>query len=316
MGPGFKYHVVTIAALFFALTVGLVVGSLYVSPQVADGQKRAITNLRDTINKNVADQRAEIERYQKFVAETSPLLIQDRMKGEPVAIIQTGDYPDAVEKVRAALTQASARIVSVTHLDEAFNRSDDRLDAQLADLKKDAAEVTEGEIALPKNRDELTAALASILTRQGHPPDFLLPLLEDANYLHIEPDARYEQAPRYVIVVAGSRLPDSTRPVNVDAPLISALQKAGVRVIACEPQSAAGADSAAYQTLGVNVAVIENVDSDIGPATLLLALRGNAPAETPAAPKPNPKGIGNREQRTTAGGASGKNPKSRIQNPK
>ena len=309
MGPGFKYHVVTIAAIFFALTLGLVVGSLYVSPQVADGQKRAITNLRETINKDVADQRAEIERYQKFVAAASPVLIQNRMKGEPVAIIQTGDYPDAVERVRAALTQANARIVSVTHLDEAFNRSDDRLQAQLAQLKPDDATIMTGETAPPKNRDELTAALAAILTRQGHPPDSLLPLLEDGNYLHLEPDAKFTQAPRCVIIVAGSRLADSTRPANVDAPLIAALQKTGARVIACEPQNPFAADSAVYQTLGVNVAVIENVDSDIGPAALILALRGAgtesddtpAPNNPPAAPK-------------TAPPAS--NPKSKIQNPK
>ena len=300
MGPGFKYHVMTIAAIFFALTLGLVVGSLYVSPQVADGQKRAITGLRETINKNVADQRAEIERYQKFVATTSPLLIQNRMKGEPVAIIQTGDYPDAVERVRAALTQANARIVSVTHLDEAFNRSDDRLQAELAALKQDGATPVEGEAPLPKNRDELTAALAAILTRQGHPPDSLLPLLEDGAYLHLEPDAKFMQAPRYVIIVAGSRLADSTRPANVDAPLIAALQKTGVRVIACEPQNPAALDSAAYQALGVNVAVIENVDSDLGPASLIIALRGAgtdadampAPDNPPVAPpasNPKPK---------------------------
>ncbi len=301
MGPGFKYHVVTIAALFFALTVGLVVGSLYVSPQVADGQKRAITNLRDTINKNVADQRAEIERYQKFTASASPLLIQNRMKGEPVAIIQTGDYPDAVEKVRAALTQANARIVSVTHLDEAANRSDDRLNDQLATMRRDAATGMDGEIATPKDRDELTAAIAALVTRQGQPPDTLLPLLEDANYLRVEPDADYTQGPRYVVIVAGSRLADSTRPANVDAPLISALQKAGVRVLACEPQNAAASDSAAYQTLGVNVAVIENVDSDIGPASLLIALRGSPNEDRPAPPasKPNPKGTGNRKQKPT-----------------
>lgn len=311
MGPGFKYHVVTIAAIFFALTVGLVVGSLYVSPQVADQQKRAIINLRDTINKNVADQRDEIERYQKFVATASPFLIQNRLKGEPVAIIQTGDYPDAVERVRAALTQANARLVSVAHLDEAFNRSDDRLQAQLANLKQDGAMAVEGEAALPKNRDELTTALAAILTRQVQPPDSLLPLLEDGNYLHLEPDAKFTQAPRYVIIVAGSRSADSTRPANVDAPLIAALQKTGVRVIACEPQNAAAVDSAAYQTLGVNVAFIENVDSDIGPAALIMALRGVGtdadvvPAPTnanpPAAPKPAP---------------FAPNPKSKAPNPK
>ena len=285
MGPGFKYHVVTIAAIFFALTVGLVVGSLYVSPQVADGQKRAITSLRETINKNVADQRAEIERYQKFVASASPLLIQNRMKGEAVAIVQTGDYPDAADKVQAALTQAGARIVSVTHLDEAFSRSDDRLKAGLETLKSDAAQANEGEKTLPANREELTAALASILTRQGQPPDYLLPLLEDANYLHIEPDANFNRAPRYVIVVAGSRLPDSLRPVNADAPLISALQKAGIRLVACEPQSVGASDIAAYRALGVNIATVENVDSDIGPAALLIALRAND-ADAPPPPTP------------------------------
>ena len=130
-------------------------------------------------------------------------------------------------------------------------------------------------MATPKNREELTAALSAILTRQGQPRDALLPLLEDADYLHIEPDADFALAPRYVILVAGSRLAEGTRPANVDAPLISALQKAGVRIVICEPQNVGAADSAAYQTLGVNAPMIENIDSDIGPAALLIALRGN-----------------------------------------
>ena len=46
MGLGFKYHVVTIAAIFFALTIGLVVGSLFGSPRVPQTTMIAIEALK------------------------------------------------------------------------------------------------------------------------------------------------------------------------------------------------------------------------------------------------------------------------------
>ena len=276
MGPGFKYHVVTIAAVFFALTIGLVVGSLYVSPQVADGQKRAIVSLRDTINKDVAEQRADIERYQKFVAQAAPLLMHDRLAGETVAIVQTGDYPEAVAKVREALLQAKARVTCITHIDEAFNRSDERLKAHLASLHEEQGPTGDAETKLPADRTELAAAFADILTRRGTaPPDALLTVLENEKYLHLEPDANFERPVHYVVMVAGSRSASSTRPANVDQPLVEALQKAGIKVVACEPQNAEISDVAAYRTLNISAATVDNIDSEIGQCALILALRGN-----------------------------------------
>ena len=277
MGPGFKYHVVTIAAVFFALTIGLVVGSLYVSPQVADGQKRAIVSLRDTINKDVAEQRTDIERYQKFVAQAAPLLMRDRLAGENVAIIQTGDYPESVSKVREALLQARARVLSVTHIDEAFNRSDERLKAHMASLQEEQGPNVEADAKIPADRAELAAAFAAMFTKQsGAPqPEALLTLLQNENYLHLEADSHFDRPVRYVVIVAGSRAANATRPANVDAPLIEALQKNGVKVVACEPQNAETSDVAAYHTLNIAAATVDNIDSVIGQCALILALRGD-----------------------------------------
>src|SRR5437588_9396652 len=93
LGPGFKYHVTTISAIFFALAVGLVVGSLYVSPRLADRQTRAIESLRKTFNKTIADQQAELTHYQQYAAHVTPALLRDKLIGADVAVVQTGDYP-------------------------------------------------------------------------------------------------------------------------------------------------------------------------------------------------------------------------------
>ncbi|HZP83026.1 MAG TPA: copper transporter, partial [Chthonomonadaceae bacterium] len=84
----------------------------------------------------------------------------------------------------------------------------------------------------------------------------------------------YQTPAQYVVVVAGSRTEGSLRISNVDQPLIAALQKQGLTVVACEPQEALVSDIGAYRSLNIDVATVDNVDTDIGHCTLVFALRG------------------------------------------
>src|SRR5205809_1075302 len=64
-----------------------------------------------------------------FRSTFSRTVLPNRLSNTRIALIQPGDYPDTLRKVRDALDQAGATIASVTILDRAFPT---RLDTGLA----------------------------------------------------------------------------------------------------------------------------------------------------------------------------------------
>ena len=267
MGPGLKYHVVTIAAIFFALTIGLVVGSLIVSPRVADRQQRAIGRLQTTLNQDNISLRQKLKQWEAFGDRVSPVLLKGRLAGTPVAVIQTGDYPDALTRVREALQLADARLPAVFTVGRAYDRPDDALGATLGPLHT-------ADPLFPTDRAGVAEALAVMLEQGMVKPDDLFTRLEEAQILHTEVDTAHLVPVHIVVLVAGSRLENDTRPVQVDRPLIEALQRHGLTVVMCEPQEVVSSDIENYRKLGLNVPAIAGIDSDIGRCDLILALGG------------------------------------------
>ncbi len=265
MGPGLKYHVVTIAAIFFALTIGLVVGSLIVSPRVANQQQRAIGRLQTTLNQDNITLRQKLKRWEEFGDRISPVVLKGRLAGTGVAIIQTGDYPDALASVREALQLADAHTNALLITERGLTKGDEALSAALGPLH------TVNPL-FPSDRAGLAEAIASVLETGSTHPNDLLPQLEAMQILHSELDSPMSFPLRYVIVIAGSRTENDPRPTRVDQPLIEALQKRGLTVVMCEPQEVVSSDAEAYRKLGVNVSTITGIDSDIGRCDLILAL--------------------------------------------
>lgn len=268
MGPGFKYHVITISAIFFALTIGLVLGSLYVSPRLADKQTRAIVALQGKFNNEFMSQRRKLENYEKFMADEIPVLLKNKLSGINIAIIQIGDYPEALTKVKDALQLANAKVVSVTSVDHSLDRPDDALNLTLAGLHSDTPVIPADKESLIR---ELTASIAHGETGDNN----VMSALDHAGLINIEQDSSYKSPVRAIIFVCGSRTENSTRPVNIDQPLITALQKMKLTIVACEPEKIISSDLAAYQTLNLDIIPIENVDTDIGRCALVFALREN-----------------------------------------
>ena len=267
MGPGLKYHVVTVAAIFFALTIGLVVGSLIVSPRVADRQQRAIAGLQTTLNRDNISLHQKLKRWEDFGGRISPVLLKGRLAGTPVAVIQTGDYPDALARVREALQLADARLPIVLTMGRAFDRPDDVLVPALAALHT-------ANPLLPGDRAAVAEALAVTLYAGSAKPEDLFTRLEEAQILQADVDAAALVPIRIVVLVAGSRIENDTRPAQVDQPLIEALQRHGLTVIMCEPQDVVSSDAENYRKIGLNVPAIAGIDSDIGRCDLILALGG------------------------------------------
>lgn len=267
MGPGLKYHVVTIAAIFFALTIGLVVGSLIVSPRVADRQQRAIARLQTTLNEDNIALHQKLKRWEAFGDRISPVLLKGRLVGVPVAVIQTGDYPDALARVREALQLADARLPVVLTIGRAYDRPDDVLASALSPLHA-------AEPLFPADRAAVAEAIATMLEQGAARPDDLFAHLEEAQVLHSEIDAANPTPVHIVVLVVGSRIENNTRPARVDQPLVEALQRHGLTVVMCEPQEVVSSDIENYHKLGLNVPAVADIDSDIGRCDLILALGG------------------------------------------
>ncbi len=283
MGPGFKYHVVTISAIFFALTVGIVIGSLFLSPRVANRQTLALNNIRATLIKDNADKKVELkqrqdelDRDEKLLAVALPSAVRSVLTDVPIAIVQTGDYPEPLTGILETLRAAGARITSVTTIERPFAQPDELLNTTLTSAR-DAAQTplpAGSGMKFPTTRAALADTLATILAKGDTPAHLLIPDLERAGLLRSEPDSDYTLPARYVVLLGGTRDDSSIRTGNVDLPLIAALQAQGLTVVACEPRDAAQSDIKAYHDANLGIGTVDNVDTYLGRWSLVWALQG------------------------------------------
>ncbi len=267
MTPGFKYHIVTLAAVFFALTIGLVVGSLFVSPHLANQLTNAIKQQRVTLLRENDTLKQKLDTEDKFLKGVVPAFLSGKLAGMPVAILQTGDYADLTDQVRSVLQLAGAQVLSVTTIARPFGRPDEILQPALASLRANDSR-------FPTDRAGLARSIADVLAHGDAPNNGYMAALEREGFVQTADGNDYLTPARYVVVVAGSRAETTLRPANVDQPLIAALQAEGITVVACKPEECVS-DIGAYRALNIDVATVDNVDTDIGHCALVFALRGD-----------------------------------------
>lgn len=263
MGPGFKYHVVTVSAIFFALTVGLVAG-IFLSPKIATKQERAIKELQATVKTDVIEKNIALDQYRECLSKISVTVLQNRLKGMDVALIQTGDYPEAMSRSREALTMAGAKIASQTVIEPVWNQPDAILESQLVNIRVRNSK-------FPGSRVELAEKTATILAKGDDPLDPFLPVLEQEKFLRLNGDDDRAAAVKFAVIAIGSRSPSGGRIPMVDQPLILALQKQGVKVIVCELLETESSDIPSFRDLKLDVATVDNVNKDIGQLALIFA---------------------------------------------
>ncbi len=267
MGFGFKYHVVTVAAIFFALTVGLVVGSLLVSPRVADRQQHAIQSLTDRLNEDLNRKVLEEEQNDKALAALTPVAIKGRLANQRIAIVQTGEYPETTNLIHDALNQAGAQVVSVTAIGQDMDRADEVLLPALIASNANSP-------GFPTSRATLASAIAGLISRGDIGPSPMQAMLEREGYIHPDPGVDFRIIPKYVVLSAGTRSEASDRISNVDQPLVVALQKLGITVLMCEQIDCHISDVPAYRRFSPGITTIDDIDNPKGRAALIFSMGG------------------------------------------
>lgn len=107
MTPDFRYHVASLSAVFFALGIGIAIGTGFVGAKVVQQQSALMTRL----NLNFAELRKETrerEQTEEALRLLLPQLVKGRLRDRTVLVLQLGASNESAEKVSEALERSGA----------------------------------------------------------------------------------------------------------------------------------------------------------------------------------------------------------------
>lgn len=117
----FRYHALSLGAVFLALAIGIVLGATIGDSLVTDARNQLRADLREDVkraNNERDDAKDALARNQSVADATFPILARDRLAGQRVALMATGSLPDDVESdVRKAVETAGGDLDSVSVID-------------------------------------------------------------------------------------------------------------------------------------------------------------------------------------------------------
>ncbi|MBQ1076669.1 copper transporter [Micromonospora sp. C31] len=163
----FRYHVVSLTAVFLALAIGLVVGTAALNGPVADSLKENVNALRkdnQQMRQAVQSMEKELELEEEFAAQTAELLLPGKLTDKRVLVVGLPTGRDHTEGVVKMLQLAGAQVSRVDLQDKFINPDNNN---NLLELAVTAARPTSAPTAdLPSNSNGVetsSALLASVL---------------------------------------------------------------------------------------------------------------------------------------------------------
>jgi hypothetical protein len=120
----FRYHLVSIVAVFLALAIGIVVGATALTPKVEAGLDRASSHE----SRQITAQRTEINNLknlnsadQVFDQAASPILLHDLLASQKVVLVTApGSDSTTISGITTTLQQAGAKVTGQVALQPAF----------------------------------------------------------------------------------------------------------------------------------------------------------------------------------------------------
>lgn len=130
-----RYHVISIAAVFLALAVGVVLGSTTLSRSLLSGLNNENEGLAAQVNNLENDKNAQAARLvdaDSFATSVGPLAVQGQLAQRTVVLITTADArPADRDAIKTLVANAGGTVTGELQLTEAFN------DPSKADRLKD-----------------------------------------------------------------------------------------------------------------------------------------------------------------------------------
>lgn len=163
----FRYHVVSITAVFLALAIGLVVGTAALNGPVADSLSARVNELgkdNKILRETVGSLQEEVTREEDFAREAAPRLLGGTLTGRRLLVVVLPSGEKHVDGVIEMLRQTGATLTGRIEIQDKFVNPDNSVD--LLGLAERAARPSVPANGLPGNSNGVetsTAFLAGAL---------------------------------------------------------------------------------------------------------------------------------------------------------
>lgn len=255
----FRYHALSLVAVFLALGIGIVLGASLGDSVVSQANKDVRSSLRgDVVNarNDARTAKAAVSSRDGFITAAFPQLAGGALRGSRIAIVTSGSLPTDLEaQVRAAVKDAGGSIDSVSKLD---------VQPDLAGIGTKLGGRFGMLGANPGQLDPLVRRLGRALVRGSKPAT----KLQKASPGSFSGDFRGADAVVYYRA-DGQRDPQSVR---FEAALLAGVRSAGVPVVGIERSDEDPSEIPFYVNAGLST--VDDADQPAGRVALALALGG------------------------------------------
>lgn len=119
----FRYHVVSLTAVFLALAIGLVVGTAALNGPLSD-QLSDRVNALGRQNQQYRDQVTHLEeeanKQEQFATEAAPIMLADKLAGKRVLVVSMASASKYVEGVLQNLQLSGAKVTGRVEIQDRF----------------------------------------------------------------------------------------------------------------------------------------------------------------------------------------------------
>ncbi|MBN1174270.1 MAG: copper transporter [Micromonosporaceae bacterium] len=279
----FRYHMVSLTAVFLALAIGLVVGTAAANGPLADDLSDQVNNihkvngqLRDTID----ELNVEVDKQEEGWTAAAPMLLSNKLAGKRVLLVSMSSSNKHVDRMVQALAIAGAGVSARVLLDDKF--TDPTSNDQLLDLALNASPpAVRGALPSHSNGVETsTALLASVLVGSGSADDIrmVVSAYQSQGYLMA---SGTPEAAEIVVFLAGTPYTedDATKRNAAVLKIAERFDQAG-RVVVTTP-TAAGTGNVVRAIrddpdLVKTASTVDNTSAELGRLAAVLALAEQA----------------------------------------
>jgi hypothetical protein len=266
----FRYHVASLAAVFLALVIGILVGlGLSGRGFIDDVERRNLNDRIDELSaerdvarnqlRNASGRQAVMEDYAE---DTYPLLAAGRLEGVDVAVLFVGGLDDTLDAISEAVAQAGGRVVRTRAM---------RVPVEPRALRDALGGTPElrRQYGSAENLDDLGRALATEFAAGGPTP--LWDALSDVLVEERDVDSRA----RADAVVVARTVPPQRGPTEAFlSGFYRGVARSGIQAVGVE--RAARDEPAIPVFVRHGLATVDSVDTAAGRLALVLVLAGPA----------------------------------------
>lgn len=256
----FRYHVTSLAAVFIALVIGILVGvAISGRSLIRDTERRVLENDIAELQDQLADAERQVGQQnalEEYERQTYPAVMEGRLADRRVGIVYVGS---AEGEVAAGIQETIDRADGVQGMRAL------QVPIATGELLRSAAEVADA----PRTVEDLGRSLARELVDGGDTP------LWDAVGPSLVEEREGGNLPLDAVVVARTADPQRGQTARFLAGFYAGLAAAGVPIVGVETTDAETTAVPTYRDHGFST--VDNVDTIPGRVALAVLLTGESP---------------------------------------